>query len=57
MYFIVVAVSVVLGVPTVKREAHGYLMSTLANLIDNMNEKEQLETLIVVSILEVNKSS
>ena len=52
--FFTVAVSVVLGVPTVRREAQSYLLSTIANLIDSMDEKEQLETLIVVSISEVN---
>ncbi|XP_030386020.1 alpha-1,3-mannosyl-glycoprotein 4-beta-N-acetylglucosaminyltransferase A [Scaptodrosophila lebanonensis] len=45
-------VSIVLGVPTVKREKQSYLLSTLHNLIENMNEEEQNETLIIVYIGE-----
>ncbi|XP_036327426.1 alpha-1,3-mannosyl-glycoprotein 4-beta-N-acetylglucosaminyltransferase A-like [Rhagoletis pomonella] len=45
-------VSIVLGIPTVKREKQSYLVSTLQNLIENMNEEEQNETLIIVYIGE-----
>ncbi|XP_055916240.1 alpha-1,3-mannosyl-glycoprotein 4-beta-N-acetylglucosaminyltransferase B [Eupeodes corollae] len=47
-------VSIVLGVPTVKRDKQSYLMSTLQNLITNMDEVEQNETLIVVFIGETD---
>lgn len=46
-------VSVVLGVPTVKREKQSYLMDTLQNLIDGMTTEEANESLIVVFIAEV----
>lgn len=47
-------VNIVLGVPTVKREKQSYLIGTLNNLIENMNEEEQNETLIVVFIGETD---
>ncbi|XP_053954932.1 alpha-1,3-mannosyl-glycoprotein 4-beta-N-acetylglucosaminyltransferase A [Anastrepha ludens] len=45
-------VSIVLGIPTVRRDKQSYLVSTLQNLIENMNEEEQNETLIIVFIGE-----
>uniref|UniRef100_T1P853 N-Acetylglucosaminyltransferase-4 (GnT-4) conserved region n=1 Tax=Musca domestica TaxID=7370 RepID=T1P853_MUSDO len=45
-------VSIVLGIPTVMREKQSYLLGTLHNLIENMNEEEQNETLIIVYIGE-----
>lgn len=47
-------VSMVLGVPTVKRDKQSYLMSTLHNLITNMEEEEQNETMIVVFVGETD---
>lgn len=47
-------VSVVLGVPTVKRDKQSYLLSTLQNLVQNMDEEEQNQTLIVVFIGETD---
>lgn len=47
-------VSMVLGVPTVKRDKQSYLMSTLHNMIRNMDEEEQNETMIVVFIGETD---
>lgn len=47
-------VSIVLGVPTVRREKQSYLLGTLHNLIENMNEEEQNETLIIVYIGETD---
>ncbi|XP_023229462.1 alpha-1,3-mannosyl-glycoprotein 4-beta-N-acetylglucosaminyltransferase B-like [Centruroides sculpturatus] len=46
--------TVVLGVPTVKRDVQSYLISTLQNLIDNMTPEEQEETLIIVFIAETD---
>lgn len=43
---------VILGIPTVKREKQTYLMNTLHNMITNMNEAEQNETMIVVFVGE-----
>lgn len=48
-----VSVSVVLGIPTVKREVQSYLLATLQNLIDSMNEEEASDSLIVIFIAEV----
>lgn len=47
-------VSVVLGVPTVRRDKQSYLLSTLQNLVENMDEAEQNQTLIVVFIGETD---
>lgn len=48
-----VPVSMVLGIPTVKREVQSYLLATLQNLIDSMNDQEAADSLIVVFIAEV----
>lgn len=48
-------VSIVLGIPTVKRDKQSYLMSTLNSLITRMNEEERNETLIVVFIGETDQ--
>ncbi|KAH8307467.1 hypothetical protein KR044_012865, partial [Drosophila immigrans] len=45
-------VNVVLGIPTVRRQKGSYLRATLHNVIRNMNDQEQEETLIVVHIGE-----
>jgi alpha-1,3-mannosylglycoprotein beta-1,4-N-acetylglucosaminyltransferase A/B len=47
------SVTMVFGVPTVKREVESYLVSTLHNLIDNLSVDEKLEACIVVFIAEV----
>lgn len=47
-------VSVVLGVPTVRREKQSYLLATLQNLVANMDAAEQNRTLIVVFIGETD---
>lgn len=47
-------VSVVLGVPTVRRDKQSYLLSTLQNLVENMDAAEQNRTLIVVFIGETD---
>ncbi|KAH8371528.1 hypothetical protein KR093_007865 [Drosophila rubida] len=43
-------VSIVLGIPTFRRRKEFYLRATIYNLLSNMNEAEQNETLIVVHI-------
>ncbi|EEC19486.1 N-acetylglucosaminyltransferase VI, putative [Ixodes scapularis] len=45
--------TMVLGIPTVKREVQSYLMGTLHNLIANMNPNERETSLIVVLIAEL----
>lgn len=46
-------VSIVFGVPTVRRQQQTYLIQTLVNLISNMNQTEQKDSLIVVMVGEV----
>ena len=48
-------VSVVLGIPTVKREKQSYLMDTLQNLVDGMSTEDAVDSLIVIFIAEVSK--
>ena len=53
-----VVVSMVLGVPTIKRDCKdSYLARTLQSLIDSLNDEESLECLIVVMICEVRRLS
>jgi len=46
--------SVVLGVPTVKRESQSYLLPTLASLIESMSPEEKNDTLIIVFVAETD---
>ncbi|XP_046391685.1 alpha-1,3-mannosyl-glycoprotein 4-beta-N-acetylglucosaminyltransferase B [Ischnura elegans] len=48
-------VSVVLGVPTVKREVQSYLLATLKNLMEGMSKEEEDDALIVVFIGETDR--
>ncbi|KAL1771823.1 alpha-1,3-mannosyl-glycoprotein 4-beta-N-acetylglucosaminyltransferase A isoform X1 [Sigmodon hispidus] len=45
-------VSIVMGIPTVKREVKSYLIETLHSLIDNLYPEEKLDCVIVVFIGE-----
>ncbi|GIY23385.1 alpha-1,3-mannosyl-glycoprotein 4-beta-N-acetylglucosaminyltransferase A [Caerostris extrusa] len=47
-------VTVVLGIPTVKRDVQSYLMSTLQNLIENMSPEEKMDCIIIVFIAETD---
>ena len=47
-------VSMVLGVPTVKREVQSYLLATIKNLLDRMSPVETADTLIIVLVAEVS---
>lgn len=46
-------VSIVVGVPTVRREKQSYLMDTLQNLVEGMSAEEANDSLIVVFVAEV----
>jgi len=46
-------VSIVIGVPTIKRERESYLTRTLQSLIDSLIENENTDCLIVVMVCEV----
>lgn len=47
------SVTMVFGVPTVRRDVESYLVSTLHNLIDNLSPDERSEACIVVFVAEV----
>jgi len=53
MYVFFFLVSMVFGVPTVRRQQQTYLIQTLINIVSNMNQTEQKDSLIVVMIGEV----
>lgn len=46
--------SMVIGIPTIKREKTSYLLETLKSVFDAMNELEKSEALIVVMIAEMD---
>ena len=48
-------VSMVLGVPTVKRDHQSYLHVTLKSLIDNMEREEEADALIIVFVAETDR--
>ncbi|XP_026804825.1 alpha-1,3-mannosyl-glycoprotein 4-beta-N-acetylglucosaminyltransferase B-like isoform X2 [Rhopalosiphum maidis] len=48
------AVSIVFGIPTIRRKKQNYLIQTLISLVNNMNQTEQNDSLIVVMIAEVD---
>ncbi|GIY39436.1 alpha-1,3-mannosyl-glycoprotein 4-beta-N-acetylglucosaminyltransferase A [Caerostris darwini] len=48
-------VTMVMGIPTVKRPIESYLIPTLENLIENMDEKEKEDALLIVCIAEIDK--
>lgn len=50
------AVSVVMGIPSVKREVHSYLTDTLNSLISELTQQEKEDSVIVVLIAEVRQS-
>jgi len=54
---VAIAVSMVFGVPTIKRERESYISRTLQSLIDSLNEEESMECLIVVMVCEVCDAS
>lgn len=47
-------VSIVIGIPTVRRPVESYLLSTLSNLIDNMSPEEMAKALVVIFIAETD---
>lgn len=48
-------VSIVIGVPTIKRDIQNYLMETLRSLVNGLSQEEKMECLIVVFIAETDK--
>lgn len=47
-------VSIVLGIPTVKRDKQSYLLSTMNSLITRMSEEERNDTVMIVFIAETD---
>lgn len=47
-------VSIVIGIPTIKRVQESYLSKTLQSLIDSLNEDERLDVLLVVLVAEAD---
>lgn len=47
-------VSIVLGIPTVRREKQSYLMETLQNLVEGMNSEEADDAVLVVFIADTD---
>ncbi|XP_038056891.1 alpha-1,3-mannosyl-glycoprotein 4-beta-N-acetylglucosaminyltransferase B-like [Patiria miniata] len=50
----VTQVSMVIGVPTIKRDVESYLMETLSSLVAGLSPEEKIDCLIVVLIAEVD---
>ncbi|XP_074865393.1 alpha-1,3-mannosyl-glycoprotein 4-beta-N-acetylglucosaminyltransferase B isoform X2 [Carettochelys insculpta] len=48
-------VSIVMGIPSVKREVHSYLTDTLNSLISELTQQEKEDTVIVVMIAEMDE--
>lgn len=49
-------VSIVIGIPTVRRPVESYLLSTITNILDNMSPEEMNKSLIVIFIAETDLS-
>jgi alpha-1,3-mannosylglycoprotein beta-1,4-N-acetylglucosaminyltransferase A/B len=48
------SVSLVFGIPTIKRQKSSYLLNTIASLIEGMSQEDKGDTVIVVFIGEVS---
>ncbi|XP_070552507.1 alpha-1,3-mannosyl-glycoprotein 4-beta-N-acetylglucosaminyltransferase B-like [Ptychodera flava] len=49
-----VGVSVVIGMPTIKREVQSYILDTLKSLVDGLSDEEKLDCVIIVFIGETD---
>ena len=47
-------VSIVLGIPTVKRDGKNYLLGTLKSIFDNIPPEEEADVLVVIFIAETD---
>ncbi|XP_033112076.1 alpha-1,3-mannosyl-glycoprotein 4-beta-N-acetylglucosaminyltransferase A-like isoform X2 [Anneissia japonica] len=47
-------VSIIIGIPTIKREIESYIIPTLRSLLDGLSPEEKLDCLIVVFIAELD---
>lgn len=48
-------VSLVFGIPTIKREKTSYLLNTLASLLDGMTQEDKDDSVIVIFVGETNR--
>lgn len=48
------SVTMVMGIPTVKRKVKSYLSETLRSLIDKLSPEEKLDCVIIVFVGEVS---
>lgn len=48
------AVSLVMGIPTVKREKQSYLMTTLHSLFYELSEEQKNDCVIIIFVAEVS---
>ena len=46
--------SLVFGIPTIKREKTSYLLDTLASLLEGMSQEDKDDCVIVIFVGEVN---
>lgn len=51
--FVIFSVTMVMGIPTVKRKVKSYLSETLRSLIDKLSPEEKLDCVIIVFVGEV----
>lgn len=51
--FVILSVTMVMGIPTVKRKVKSYLSETLRSLIDKLSPEEKLDCVIIVFVGEV----
>lgn len=49
--------SLVFGIPTIKREKTSYLLDTLASLLDGMSQEDKDDCVIVIFVGEVKSST
>ena len=49
--------SLVFGIPTIKREKTSYLLDTLASLLEGMSQEDKDDCVIVIFVGEVNSST
>ena len=53
--YFVFSVSLIFGIPTIKRERTSYLLDTLASLLDAMSQEDKDDCVIVIFVGEVNE--
>lgn len=54
LHFVILSVTMVMGIPTVKRKVKSYLSETLRSLIDKLSPEEKLDCVIIVFVGEVS---